>query len=89
MAPGQTIQSDQEILDYIRRTALTVYHPVGTCKMGIDELSVVSPENLKVKGMNNLRVIDASIMPTIVSGNTSAPTMMIAEMGSKMILNQS
>ena len=89
MAPGQTIQSDQEILEYIRRTALTVYHPVGTCKMGIDELSVVSPENLKVIGMNNLRVIDASIMPTIVSGNTSAPTMMIAEMGSKMILNQS
>jgi choline dehydrogenase-like flavoprotein len=57
--------------------------------MGIDELAVVSPENLKVKGMNNLRVIDASIMPTIVSGNTSAPTMMIAEMGSRMILNKS
>ena len=87
MAPGKTIQSDQEILEYIRRTALTVYHPVGTCKMGIDEMAVVSPENLKVKGMNNLRVIDASIMPTIVSGNTSAPTMMIAEMGSKMILD--
>lgn len=89
MAPGKTVQSDQEILEYIRRTALTVYHPVGTCKMGIDELAVVSPENLKVKGMNNLRVIDASIMPTIVSGNTSAPTMMIAEMGSRMILNKS
>lgn len=89
MAPGKTVQSDQEILEYIRRTALTVYHPVGTCKMGIDELAVVSPENLKVKGMNNLRVVDASIMPTIVSGNTSAPTMMIAEMGSKMILDQS
>jgi choline dehydrogenase-like flavoprotein len=89
MAPGKAVQSDQEILEYIRRTALTVYHPVGTCKMGIDELAVVSPENLKVKGMNNLRVVDASIMPTIVSGNTSAPTMMIAEIGSKMILNKS
>ena len=89
MAPGKAVQSDQEILEYIRKTALTVYHPVGTCKMGIDELAVVSPENLKVKGMNNLRVVDASIMPTIVSGNTSAPTMMIAEMGSKMILNES
>ena len=88
MAPGKTIKSDKEILEYIRRTALTVYHPVGTCKMGVDELAVVSPENLTVRGMKNLRVIDASIMPTIVSGNTSAPTMMIAEMGAKMILNQ-
>ena len=87
MAPGNSVQSDQEILEYIRRTALTVYHPVGTCKMGVDELAVVSPENLIVKGMKNLRVIDASIMPTIVSGNTSAPTMMIAEMGSRMILD--
>jgi choline dehydrogenase-like flavoprotein len=88
MAPGNSVQSDQEILEYIRRTALTVYHPVGTCKMGVDELAVVSPENLIVKGMKNLRVIDASIMPTIVSGNTSAPTMMIAEMGARMILDK-
>jgi choline dehydrogenase-like flavoprotein len=56
--------------------------------MGVDELAVVSPENLIVKGMKNLRVIDASIMPTIVSGNTSAPTMMIAEMGARMILDK-
>jgi choline dehydrogenase-like flavoprotein len=88
MAPGDPIQSDEDILNYIRKTALTVYHPVGTCKMGIDEMSVVDPINLKVKGMSNLRVIDASIMPNITSGNTSAPTMMIAEMGSKMILNK-
>ena len=88
IAPGKAINTDEEILEYIRKTALTVYHPVGTCKMGIDDLAVVSPKDLKVKGMNNLRVIDASIMPNIVSGNTSAPTMMIAEMGARMILNK-
>jgi choline dehydrogenase-like flavoprotein len=88
IAPGNMVNTDEEILQYIRKTALTVYHPVGTCKMGVDDLAVVSPKDLKVKGMNNIRVIDASIMPTIVSGNTSAPTMMIAEMGARMILNK-
>ena len=88
IAPGKSIQSDEDLLAYIRKTAVTVYHPVGTCKMGTDDLSVVSPGDLKVKGMSNLRVIDASVMPSIVSGNTSAPTMMIAERGARMILEE-
>ena len=86
MAPGKDIQSDEEILDYLLDTVTTVYHPVGTCKMGIDEMAVVDPVTLKVMGMNNLRVMDASIMPSLISGNTSAPSMMIGEKGASMIL---
>lgn len=86
MAPGVSIQTDEQILDYLRHTTTTVYHPVGTCKMGVDEMAVVNPHDLKVKGMDNLRVIDASIMPTLVSGNTSAPSMLIGEMGARMVL---
>ena len=87
MAPGEQIQSDEDILQYLRQTVTTVYHPVGTCKMGIDEMAVVDPSTLKVTGMKNLRVIDASIMPNLISGNTSAPTMMIGEKGAQMILS--
>ena len=79
--------SEDSIVDHIKQTLETVYHPVGTCKMGIDKMSVVDP-TLKVHGVSNLRVIDASIMPKIVSGNTNAPVYMIAEKGADMILKE-
>lgn len=70
--PGNNIQSNEEILDFLKNKANTIYHPVGTCKMGNDDLAVVDNE-LKVHGIKNLRVIDASIMPTLISGNTNEP----------------
>lgn len=76
--------SDEAWLKHIRETAECVYHPVGTCKMGNDEMAVVDAE-LKVRGTTNLRVVDASIMPTLTSGNTNAPTIMIAEKASDLI----
>lgn len=88
MAPGKDVQTDEQILEYLRNTTTTVYHPVGTCKMGVDEMAVVDPATLKVKGMQNLRIMDASVMPTLISGNTSAPSMMIAEKGARMILTE-
>lgn len=83
--PGITDGSDAELTDFIRRKAETVYHPVGTCRMGTDSQAVVD-ETLRVKGVSGLRVIDASVMPKIVSGNTNAPTMMIAEKAAELIL---
>jgi choline dehydrogenase len=84
--PGAAVQSDAEIDAFVRATAETEYHPVGTCKMGKDPMAVVD-EQLRVRGIERLRVIDASIMPTIVSGNTNAPTIMIAEKAAAMLLN--
>ena len=83
--PGDEIQSDAEIEQFIRSKAETIYHPVGTCKMGNDEYAVVD-DQLRVHGVENLRVVDASIMPNLVSGNTNAPTIMIAEKISDTIL---
>ena len=85
--PGFEFQSDEELINEGSKFTQTIFHPVGTCKMGNDRNSVVSDE-LKVHGVENLRVIDASIMPNITSGNTNAPTIMIAEKGADMILNK-
>ena len=80
-------ESDAAIIEHIKKGLETVYHPVGTCKMGYDDLAVVS-DNLKVHGIDGLRVVDASIMPTIVSGNTNAATIMIGEKAADMIMAQ-
>ena len=85
IVPGNQIQTDSEILDAIRQGGGTVYHPVGTCKMGTDANAVVSPD-LRVRGVTRLRVVDASIMPLITSANTNAPTLMIAEKAADMLL---
>ncbi|MDZ8137533.1 MAG: GMC family oxidoreductase N-terminal domain-containing protein [Nostoc sp. DedQUE04] len=84
IAPGSQIQIDAALEAYIRDTCSTVWHPVGTCKMGIDPMAVVNPE-LRIHGIQGLRVVDASIMPTITTGNTNAPTIMISEKAADLI----
>jgi choline dehydrogenase len=84
VAPGDAVESEAARIDAIRRTAESGYHPVGTCKMGPDLLAVVDA-SLRVHGVDGLRVVDASIMPTIVRGTTNAPTLMIAEKAAALI----
>ena len=79
------LNDDKDIEQAIREDADTVYHPVGTCKMGNDDMAVVN-DNLKVHGIEGLRVVDASIMPTLIGGNTNAPTIMIGEKASDIIM---
>ncbi|MGH8826324.1 MAG: GMC family oxidoreductase, partial [Jiangellaceae bacterium] len=82
--PGASAETDEQIMAYVRQYASCDYHPVGTCKMGTDDAAVVDPQ-LRVRGVGRLRVVDASIMPRLTSGNTMAPTMMIAEKGADLI----
>jgi choline dehydrogenase len=85
-APGPERRTDAEIIEWVKATAETTYHPVGTCKMGVDPMAVVDPK-LRVHGIQGLRVADASIMPTLTSGNTNAPSIMIGERAADLVLN--
>ena len=86
--PGEDVQTDEQWADYLRRQSFRPYHPVGTCRMGSDESAVVDPQ-LRVRGIAGLRVVDASVFPTITSGNTNAPVIMVAERAADLILDKS
>jgi choline dehydrogenase len=85
IAPGPSRTTDDEIVDWVKSAAETTYHPVGTCKMGSDAMAVVDAR-LRVRGIAALRIADASIMPTLTSGNTNAPSIMIGEKAADMVL---
>jgi choline dehydrogenase len=85
-SPGPKVETDEQILSWVAKDAETALHPSCTCKMGIDDLAVLDPESLKVNGLEGLRVVDASSMPSITNGNIYAPIMMLAEKASDLIL---
>ena len=87
ISPGKKVINRSEISHWVKKTASTVHHLTGSCRMGSDEFSVVDPK-LKVRGIDGLRVVDASIFPSITSANTAAPTIMVAERASEFILNE-
>ena len=82
--PARNDLDDAQLVEFIRAKAETIYHPVGTCRMGDDEQSVVDPQ-LRVRGVQGLRVVDASVMPRLIGGNTNAPTMMLAERAADLV----
>ena len=86
ISPGPSVETDQEIMDWVARDSETALHPSGTCTMGVDEMSVVGPATMRVHGVSGLRVVDASVLPVITNGNIYAPTMMVAEKAADLIL---
>ncbi|MFM9137346.1 MAG: GMC oxidoreductase, partial [Actinomycetota bacterium] len=86
ISPGPTVATDEQVLDWVRKDGETAYHPSCTCRMGVDEMSVVDPTSMKVRGMEGLRVVDASVMPYVTNGNIYAPVMMLAEKAADLIL---
>jgi choline dehydrogenase len=86
-SPGNGVQGRDALRASVRDTLESLYHPVSSCRMGTDDLAVVDPQ-LRVRGIEGLRVADASVMPTLVRGNTNAPTMMIAERAADLILGR-
>jgi choline dehydrogenase len=89
LSPGPEVESDEEVLKWVAKDGETALHPSCTCKMGTDSMSVVDPESMKVHGVENLRVVDASVMPYITNGNIYAPVMMLAEKAADLILGNS
>lgn len=85
ISPGPSVSTDEEILEWVREDGETAYHPSCTCKMGLDDMSVVHPDSLKVHGIEGVRVVDASVMPVVTNANIYAPTMMIAEKAADLI----
>jgi choline dehydrogenase len=85
LSPGPSVETDEEILDWVRADAETALHPSCTAKMGVDEMAVVDPATTKVHGVEGLRVADASVMPVVPRGNTNAPTIMIGEKAADLL----
>ncbi|NNC43783.1 MAG: choline dehydrogenase, partial [Acidimicrobiia bacterium] len=86
ISPGPSVETDQEIMDWVARDSETALHPSCTAKMGTDEMAVVDPATMRVHGTEGLRVVDASVLPIVTNGNLYAPTMMVAEKAADMIL---
>ncbi len=88
ISPGPTVATDVEVLDWVRKDGETAYHPSCTCRMGVDDMSVIDPATMRVRGMQGLRVVDASVMPYVTNGNIYAPVMMLAEKSADIILGK-
>jgi choline dehydrogenase len=88
ISPGPDVQTDEQILDWVGREAETALHPSCTARMGVDDMAVVDPSSLRVHGLEGLRVVDASVMPSITNGNIYAPVMMVAEKAADLILGR-